>query len=126
MPDMTERSLESIAAELKQFSNDEGVDALKAKFDKWIAVFEELAELRIPHLSMAFALIKELHRMCCFNGAFNEVRYETMTQKEFEDWKLAGPCTKLGSGESGFTLQRGSEFVGWFADTNQYRRILSR
>jgi hypothetical protein len=123
---MTERSMESVAAELKQFSDDEGVDALKSKFDKWVGTFEELAELRIPHLSMAFAMIKELHRMCSFNGAFNEVRYVDMTEAEFEAWKLDGPCTKLGASEAGFTLQRGSEFVGWFADDNQYRRIISR
>lgn len=66
------RTLEAIAVELKQYSDDEGSDALKAKFDRWITTVEELCELRVPGLGAVFTEIKELHRMCCFNGAFTK------------------------------------------------------
>ena len=125
MPDEN-RDLRSIADELRQFSDDEGVESLKKKFDKWIDVLDELTELRVPHVGMAFMMVKELYRMCTDNGAFAEVRYEVMTAAEFDTWTAAGPCIKLGSNEAGYTLQRGAEFVSWFADSGEFRRILGR
>lgn len=120
--------MQEVAVELKQFSDDEGRDALLAKFDRWISTLEELMELRIPGLGLAVPVIKELHRMCCFNGALDEYARIEIPYAEWETILAGGEYTVVGSNEGGYsmTCKHTPDEVYWDADAQQAYRMHRR